>query len=104
MKKPAIEYICVLNQVYSISLDELDEETAGVCDTDLKTITIANDLSEDQMKHTMMHELLHAYMHESGVTQVINEDAEELIAQSLSGFLNGILKWTIKSDTDKQRH
>jgi alanine-alpha-ketoisovalerate/valine-pyruvate aminotransferase len=53
------------------------------------------------MKRVMLHELLHAFLFESGVCEYVEAQAEEMICQSLSGFLNGILNWTIRADSAK---
>lgn len=91
--------VLVLNQIYSVNtVFGLAENTGadGVCDNQDKTIELDADLSLDDMRRVLLHELMHAYLFESGAVEFIDEQAEEMICQSLSGFLNGVMEWKIK--------
>ena len=56
----------------------------GVCDDDLKTIYINNELSEPKMKNVLCHELTHAAMFSYNIDLTLEQ--EEILADLIATY------------------
>lgn len=50
-------------------------------------ITLDPDLPEKSLHYTFWHEVAHAWMHENGLSLVLTDKLQEMIAQSLTSLI-----------------
>lgn len=82
--------ISLLGQSFRIELvDNLDEEGAvGITYGDTHLIRISKALDSSRRWRTLLHECIHATMYVNGLGNVLTEEVEEVIAQSLEYSLS----------------
>lgn len=73
--------ISVLGETYSIKVDVMEDY--GDTDGLTKTFRISNELDSYRQWSTLVHEWVHGVMSVTGVANVISEDVQEVLAQSL---------------------
>ncbi len=66
--------------------------TVGMCDSNLRTIFINENLGGDFLRKVLCHELTHAAMFSYGI--MLTNDQEELVANVLSTYGNEIIDKT----------
>lgn len=89
----------ILNHKYSIKLAKhlaRDQGIEGVCNGNTKAILIDADLDKNETLECLMHEIIHAYQFESGFSQVLDRQAQELLAEGFASFICAILKIQFK--------
>lgn len=68
--------------------DLSEKELDGAYSRERKTIVLHKDLAEEDIVITALHEIIHAILHRQALCQVIPEEIEELIAESISTWLD----------------
>lgn len=69
----------------------------GLCEYELRTIYIDQDLKGVKRNTTFMHELFHAIIHEYSINQAkLSSDLEEVICDVFSNFLIDNFYWRTK--------
>lgn len=71
----------------------------GLCDLELKEITIDASLKGDEYFVALVHEIIHAVLHEGSISPVISHDVEEIIADLVGKWLVENLDMTFKKKT-----
>jgi len=59
----------------------------GTCDRKSKEITLSNDLDKQTFMPTLLHEVVHAFLWESGMSQFLSVESEEMISEMLPRVL-----------------
>lgn len=82
------DYISALGEVYRVeyipNLCAPDGDPVhGYTDSTHRIIRINSDLDRRRQLSTMVHEYVHAILHVSGVGNVLTDELEEVIAQSI---------------------
>ncbi len=86
--------INVLGHTYRIIEKPKMSESAGhdgLCDATNKIIYLDKGLHKEDKLRVLMHEIMHAYQFESGFCDVLDRQAQELLAEGMAGFLSSIL-------------
>ncbi len=68
--------------------DDLAGETVGM----YRRIQVSEDLTRRQAWSTLVHEWAHAVLHVNGVSSVVPDEVEEIIAQSIEHALEEFLQ------------
>ena len=75
--------INVFGTVYKIKRTK-NFEHMGLCHRDTKLIEIDAALKGSELKQTYLHEVFHALMDELGITEIVDDQLEEIICESFS--------------------
>lgn len=91
------DHVYVLGERFRVELvpklhDEDGEELAGDTVGFNKRIRINADYDTPRKWQILMHEILHAALHVSGPGEVIDDDMEECVVQSLEHALTQFIK------------
>lgn len=70
---------------------QFDEDLAGETVGMYRRIQVSGDLTRRQAWSTLVHEWVHAVLHVNGVSSVVPEEVEEIIAQSIEHALEEFL-------------
>jgi hypothetical protein len=65
----------------------LTTECDGLCDCGNRVIYIQSGMAEERALRTLMHEVIHAYQFEVGLFNILDTQTQELVSETLSGFL-----------------
>ena len=84
--------VLLVSPDYPMLLRSVGTYALGVCDDDLKTIYINNELSEHKMKNVLCHELTHAAMFRYNIELSIEQ--EEILADLLATYGQEIIDMT----------
>lgn len=77
---------------FRIELTQLDEETVGDTVGFYRRIRISNDVDSKKLWSILVHEWVHAVLHVNGVANTLDEDIEEIIAQSMEHAIEELLR------------
>ena len=77
---------------FRVEVPELDEETVGDTVGFYRRIRISNDVDSKKLWSILVHEWVHAVLHVNGVGNVLDEDVEEVIAQSMEHAIEELLR------------
>lgn len=81
----------ILGVPFRVERVKLGDETVGETVGLYRRIQISEDLTKRQSWMVLLHEWAHAVMHVNGVTSVIPEQVEEILAQSLEHALEELV-------------
>lgn len=73
-------------------MTELDEDTAGDTDGILRRIRVSQDYDSVRRWRILMHEWVHAVLEVNGVGNVVSDEINEVIAQSMEHALEELLR------------
>jgi Zn-dependent peptidase ImmA (M78 family) len=91
--------IQVLNYPYSIIEKRnlaRDSHCDGVCDATNKIILLDKDLHKDDKLRVLMHEIMHAIQFESGFCEVLDRQTQEILSETVAGFLTATINIRFK--------
>jgi Zn-dependent peptidase ImmA (M78 family) len=90
--KPQLpEKLLILGIPFRVEKVKLEEDLAGETVGIYRRIQVNSDLTRRQAWSTLVHEWVHAVLHVNGVSSVIPEQVEEIIAQSIEHSLEEFL-------------
>jgi len=90
MKFKIPKKINVFGTVYKVKFVET-QLFAGLCDSDVKTIFINIDQSDEQVRVTFLHEAIHAMQFTLGMHNAISREMMEMLAENTATLVMGIL-------------
>lgn len=81
----------VMGIPFRVEKVQFDEDLAGETVGMYRRIQVSGDLTRRQAWSTLVHEWVHAVLHVNGVSSVVPEEVEEIIAQSVEHALEEFL-------------
>lgn len=90
MKLVIPKKINIFGTVYKIKFVETTL-FAGLCDSDLKTIFINIDQSDEQIRATYLHEIFHAMQFTLGMNNAISREMMEVLAENSATLVLQVL-------------
>lgn len=81
----------ILGVPFRVEKVQFDEDLAGETVGMYRRIQVSGDLTRRQAWSTLVHEWVHGVLHVNGVSSVVPEEVEEIIAQSLEHALEELL-------------
>lgn len=81
----------VMGIPFRVEKVQFEEELAGETVGMYRRIQVSGDLTRRQAWSTLVHEWVHAVLHVNGVSSVIPDEVEEVIAQSVEHAMEEFL-------------
>lgn len=81
----------VMGIPFRVEKVQFEEELAGETVGMYRRIQVSGDLTRRQAWSTLVHEWVHAVLHVNGVSSVVPEEVEEIIAQSVEHAMEEFL-------------
>ena len=89
MKVKKIKPFYIYGVKYPVRVTNLLAPIIGTCDRDKKQIYIESCIeSEDLFLKTLLHEVCHGLVYESGLSNVISQEVEELICIAMEKYVD----------------
>lgn len=94
MKKTLWRKILVCNTSFDIyKVEKLSDcGCLGVCDPIKNEILIEASLKGHHFMRVLYHELIHALTEESGLGEILDYQAKEMVAETFAGFLTAVAR------------
>jgi hypothetical protein len=84
-----------IKSINNMMCDDHHDLCDGMVNTDEKWIVV-NTKSRIGGKHILLHEIIHALIFELGLSQLISEDLDEILAENISNELQKIFYMRFK--------
>lgn len=84
--------VSILGVKFRVELTKLDDGTVGDTVGLYRRIRISEDVDSKRKWTTLVHEWIHAALFINGVSSVIDENVEEIIAQTLEHAIEEMLR------------
>jgi len=74
-------------KVTKVPQKRLGEGVIGLCIFESKQILLLNSLTGELLYRTLLHELRHAFQYESGFTQLLHPQSQEIDCEQFASFI-----------------